>query len=67
MNVVQALVQSVQDDEHLVRRHSAQTLLTLAGRHTTIDKVPDLRGEIRDSDPMAWRRAGTELALPWTR
>jgi hypothetical protein len=56
MNVVQALVQGVQDDEYLVRRHSAQTLLTLAGRHTTIEKVPDLWAEIRDSDPRAWRR-----------
>jgi hypothetical protein len=54
---VQALVQGVQDDDYLVRRHSAQTLLTLAGRHATIEKVPDLWAEIRDSDPMAWHRA----------
>lgn len=64
-NVVQALVQGVQDDEYLVRRHSAQTLLTLAARHTVIEKEPGLWAEIRDSDPRAWRRAGIELARPW--
>jgi hypothetical protein len=67
MTVVQALVQGVQDNDYLVRRHSAQTLLTLAARHTTIEKEPNLWAEIRDSDPRAWRRAGTELARPWTR
>lgn len=68
MKVVQALAQGVQDDEYLVRRHSAQTLLTLAGRHTTIEKVPDLWAKIRsDIDPRAWRRAGTELVRPLTR
>ena len=59
--VVQALAQGVQDDEYLVRRHSAQRLLTMAGRHTTIEKVPDLWADIRkDSDPAAWRRAAAE-------
>ena len=67
MNVVQALVQGVQDGEYLVRRHSAQTLLTLAARRTTIEKEPDLWAEIHDSDPRAWHRAGTELARPWAR
>jgi hypothetical protein len=67
MAVIQALAQGVQDDEYLVRRHSAQRLLTMAGRHTTIEKVPDLWAEIRkDSDPAAWRRAAAELAGPWT-
>jgi hypothetical protein len=64
--VVQALVQGVQDGEYLVRRHSAQTLLTLAGRHAAIEEVPDLWAGIRGSDPIAWGRAGAELARPWT-
>lgn len=67
LNVVQALVQAVQDGEYLVRRHSAQTLLTLAGRRTAIEKATGLWAEICDSDPRAWLRAGTELARPWTR
>jgi len=67
MTVVQALAQGVQDDEYLVRRHSAQTLLTLAGRHTTIEKAPDLWAKIRkDSDLAARRHAAAELAMPWT-
>lgn len=67
MAVVQALAQGVQDKEYLVRRHSAQTLLTLAGRHTTIEKVPDLWARIRkDREPAAWRHAAAELAMPWT-
>jgi hypothetical protein len=66
MKVVEALAQGVQDNEY--RRHSAQTLLMLANRHTTIEKVPDLWSRIcSDSDPRAWRRAATELARPWTR
>ena len=67
MNVVQALVQGVQDGEYLVRRHSAQTLLTLAGRRAAIEEATGLWAEIRDNDPRAWLRAGTELARPWTR
>lgn len=65
--VVQALAHGVQDEQYLVRRHSAQTLLTLASRHTTIEKVPDLWAKIRDdADPQAWRQAATELIRPWT-
>jgi hypothetical protein len=67
IRVVQALAHGVQDEQYLVRRHSAQTLLTLAGRHTTIEKVPDLWAKIRGgSDPRAWRQAAIELAQPWT-
>ena len=80
IKVVQALVHGVQDDQYLVRRNSAQTLLTLAGRHTTIEKVPhlwamirrggsgrasDLWGMMIRRDRRAWQRAATELARPW--
>jgi len=64
--VVKALIQGVQDDEYLVRRHSAQTLLALAGRRTTIEKVPGLWAKIRSDQSLAWREAGAELARPWT-
>ncbi len=63
--VIQALGQGVQDLEYLVRRHSAQTLLTLAGKHTRIEKDPDLWADIKDSSPRAWRKAAAELARPW--
>jgi hypothetical protein len=74
MKVVQALVHGVQDDQYLVRRHSAQTLLTLAGRHTTIEKVPDLWAMIRPSNSgRAWRlwgmmiRRGRDDRRAWQR
>lgn len=77
MKVVQALFHGVQHDQYMVRRSSAQTLLTLAGRHTTIEKVPELWAMIgagnspqggggRD-DRLAWQRAATELARPWMK
>jgi hypothetical protein len=67
MTVVETLAQGVQDNEYLVPRHSAQTLLMLANRHTTIEKVPGQWSKIRsDGDPWAWRRAATELTKPWT-
>jgi len=65
--VIQALVSGVQDDEYLVRRHSAQTLLTLTGRHTTIEDEPDLWAKIRAERAQAWGEAAAELARPWTR
>ena len=66
--VVQALARGVQHEEYLVRLYSAQTLLIMAGRHTTVDKVPDLRDKIRkDGDLAAWRQAADELLMPWTR
>jgi hypothetical protein len=42
IKAVRALVHGAQHDDYLVRRHSSQTLLMLAGRHTTIEKVPHL-------------------------
>jgi hypothetical protein len=64
--VIQALARGVQDDEYLVRRHSAQTLLVLARRHTTVEKVPDLWAKIRDgSDPATRHQAAVELTRPW--
>ena len=80
IKVVQALVHGVQHDNYLVRRNSAQALLILAGRHTTIEKVPhlwamirrggsgrasDLWGMMIRRDRRAWQRAATELARPW--
>lgn len=64
--VIRALAQGVQDGDYLVRRHSAQTLLVLAGRHTTIEQVPDLWVRIKDdNDREAHRQAAAELTRPW--
>lgn len=66
-NVIHALATGVGDREYLVRRHSAQSLLTLAGRHTTIEKLPDTCAKIRSgSAPRARRKAASELTKPWT-
>jgi len=60
--VLDALSKGVQDDDYLVRRHSAQSLLILAGRSTTIEKQPDLWRLIRiDHDKRAWRQAAADL------
>jgi HEAT repeat protein len=55
--VVEALIQALEDGEYLVRRHSAQTLLTLAGRRTTIEGVPELWADIRASGAQKLSRA----------
>jgi hypothetical protein len=54
--VVQALHNGVRDRNYLVRRHSAQTLLDLAKRHTTIENEPSLWADIRSPrSRRAWR------------
>ena len=62
--VVQALTHGVRDSEYLVRRHSAQSLLALAQRTTTIEGEPGLLEDIRSEHRARWRRAATELAAP---
>lgn len=60
--VVASLAGGVVDEEYLVRRHSAQTMLTLAGRHTTIEEVPDLWNLIKsDHSKRSWRKAANRL------
>jgi|GEM_PF-2814274 len=64
--VVSALAAAVQDEEYLVRRHSAQSLLTLARRYTTIEHVPELWAKIKTgSAAQQWRDAADELVQPW--
>lgn len=60
--VIDALASGVKDEQYLVRRHSAQSLLTLAGRKTAIEKVPRWWEKIRGDDPQTWRAAAAELA-----
>jgi hypothetical protein len=65
-DVVQALAEGVRDHEYLVRRHSAQALLALAGRRTEIERLPGLWARIRgDSDHQSWSQAAAELTRPW--
>lgn len=63
--VVRALALGVRDPEYLVRRHSAQALLTLARRPTTIENEPGIWEMIRGDRSRAWRAAGAELTRPW--
>ena len=61
-SVATALARGVGDDEYLVRRHAAQTMLTLAGRQTTIESVPDIWNLIRsERNPRSWGRAADRL------
>jgi hypothetical protein len=65
--VVAALAAGVQDEEYLVRRHSAQSLLTLARRRSTVEHEPELWAKITTgSTPQDWRNAADELIEPWT-
>jgi phytoene dehydrogenase-like protein len=66
--VVAALAGGVQDEEYLVRRDSAQSLLTLAHRHTTIEHEPALWAMIGSkASPRDWQQAADELTKPWAR
>ena len=62
--VIQALARGVQDDEYLVRRHSAQTLLTLARTHATIENVPELWSETTTTQGHAARQP-LSCTRPW--
>lgn len=57
-----ALARGVVDEEYLVRRHSAQTMLILVGKHTTIEKLPDIWNLIRSArSRRSWRETADRL------
>lgn len=59
-----ALLRNVEDDDYLVRYHSATTLLRWAGIEATVEDHDDeLFGLIaKDDDPESWKRAAQSLA-----
>jgi hypothetical protein len=62
-SVVAALAGGVEDEEYLVRRHSAQTMLTLAGMHTSIEETPALWNLIKpDNSRRSWQKAARRLS-----